>query len=179
MGGFIDGLNKNAGAVQAVFAGVVALATLIYVALTGGMWREMRLTNRRMVRPNVQVVFGHGPNAWPDYRVSVENIGNVPVYDVRITADPPDLALFHLGPPFGTAIPVLAERVKLETCLPVYVGDFDKIPDGTRLTFTATYQLADGKPAPVQRFSYDMDLYKRLLSPRVQNVNDHVILPGS
>ena len=46
--------------------------------------------------------------------------------------------------------------------------DFDQIPSGTRLTFTAAYELVDGSPYPAQTFSYDMDLYKQLLRPRTE-----------
>ncbi len=37
--------NNNAGAIQAFFAIVVGIATVVTVLLTGLMWREMRYTN--------------------------------------------------------------------------------------------------------------------------------------
>lgn len=87
---FISFLNENTGAIQTVSAGVVAIATAIYVVYTAGMFRQMRYSNRRLEAANVQALLEPGRSRGSLFELAIKNSGNVSVYNVGVSVDPED-----------------------------------------------------------------------------------------
>ena len=110
--GFLQSLNANAGAIQTLFAGCVAIATVAYAILTKHMWSEMRLTNERLYRPNVVAVLEPWLHGSSLFELVVRNAGAVAVHDVKVDIKPDDMPCMTerlLGElcVFGAPIPIL------------------------------------------------------------------------
>jgi hypothetical protein len=164
---FIEWLNKNSGAMTIIFSGLVALATLIYAILTGMMWFEMRYTNKRLERPNVNAIFETSSSYAPLTKLIIKNIGCVPVYELAISIDPldfpglrpykflKDISLFH------RSIPVLCESQEISTLLFSFLEIKETPFVDSILTFKLSYKTPKGKTCQ-QSYSYDLAVYKRL-----------------
>src|SRR3990172_952596 len=171
-------LNKNSGAIQGVFAGVVALATIVYAFLTAKMWQEMRYTNERLNEPNVQAVLEQGKKIGHWFELAIKNIGNVSVYDVAVDVNPKDFpgfttqALRELNL-FNVPIPILTERQEIRTILFDYrsaVSDKDK---DTTISFTILYSTANGKKYS-QIYSYNLNIYWDMVDMSAKSLDDIV-----
>jgi hypothetical protein len=164
----ISNLNENSGAIQAFCAFVIAIVTIVYVVFTARMWREMRRTNERLDRPNVQAVLAFKRPYVAVLGLTIKNWGTVPVYDVRVDIDPRDLpgltrdtVLGDLNL-FNTSIPVLTEREEISTLLLDWrraKGDREKAP---KVTFTVSYNTADGN-RKTQIYTYNLSVYENLV----------------
>ena len=171
-------LNKNAGAIQGIFAGVVAIATVVYAFLTSKMWQEMRYTNERLNEPNVQAVIGQGKKVGYWFELVIKNIGNVSVYDVSIDVSPKDFpgfttqALRELNL-FNVPISVLTEGQEIRTILFDYrsaVSDKDK---DTIISFTISYSTANGKKYS-QVYNYNLNIYWDMVDMSAKSFDDIV-----
>jgi hypothetical protein len=80
---FIEFLNKNAGALSAVFSGVVTVATVVYAWLTARLVQETRQMRQVQTEPRVQVTY-RTRDEWINFLdVSVKNIGLGPAQNLR------------------------------------------------------------------------------------------------
>lgn len=76
-------LNDNAGALQALFAGIVTLATVAYVLLTRELALETRAMRRAGSEPRIAIYPEPSPRAGTVLDLVIENIGAGSAYDVR------------------------------------------------------------------------------------------------
>jgi hypothetical protein len=86
----ISFLDENAGTVQSTFAGIVAVATAIYVFYTARMFGQMRYSNQRLEAANDRALLEPGRRQGCLFELTIRNSGNVSVRDVSIDVDPED-----------------------------------------------------------------------------------------
>lgn len=79
---YIDYLNKNAGALSTVFAGVVMLATVISAILTIALVKETRKLREVQTEPQIEITACPNPQMASIFTLLVKNIGLGPAYDV-------------------------------------------------------------------------------------------------
>lgn len=162
----ISFLNENLGLIQLLFACMVAIATVSYAFLTSMMWKEMRQTNERLERPNVQAILEPGRSWGPLFELTIKNSGNSTVYDVKISMSPKDLpswgdrVVSELSL-FNVPIPVLAEGQELRTKLFLYSEVVKSKGADTKITFEVRYKTFDGR-AQTQTYDYRLDVYEGL-----------------
>ena len=163
---FFKFLNANGGAIQTMFAGLVALATVAYVALTKRMWSEMRQTNERLDRPNVVAVLEPCRAVSSIFELVLRNTGAVSVHDVTVDIAPrtcPGMTERTLGEleAFAEPIPVFSEGEQLRTLLLDYriVASAGRLEDP--ITITVAYTTTRGRKAS-QSFVYRMSVYRGL-----------------
>jgi hypothetical protein len=83
MGELIAFLNANSGALNLLFAAVVAAATVVYAWLTAKLVSETRRLRQVQTEPHIEV-FYRSRDEWISLLdVVAKNIGNGPAYDVR------------------------------------------------------------------------------------------------
>lgn len=85
MATFIDFLNANAGALNLLFAGVVAVATVIYARLTARLVDETRRLRQVQTEPHIEVFYRPRDEWISLLDVVAKNIGNGPAYDIKFT----------------------------------------------------------------------------------------------
>lgn len=158
--------NENAAAIQALFAIVVGLATVVYAFLTAKMWREMRQTNERLDRPNIIAVLEPGRRSPQLFEFALRNIGNASVYDVSVDVDPSSAEGLDKSPIgeislFKNVIPVLIPEAEFRTKLFIYSELAKAQGEDVAFTFQVTYKTANGKEYK-QVFNYGLDIYKNL-----------------
>lgn len=154
---------------------VVALATVSYMVFTGLMWMEMRRTNQRLDRPNIQVILEPGRRWGSLFELAVTNAGNAAVYDVRLDVTPDDtpglsgkLKDLNL---FNKPIPVLTERQEIRT-IAFFYGNVIKLEQRYHtISFSVKYKTADGKEH-VQAYTYDLGVYYDLPSSADKTLKD-------
>jgi hypothetical protein len=79
---WLDQVNKNAGALSAIFSGVVTVATVIYAWLTAKLVNETRRMREAQTEPHIQVAY-RTRDEWINLLdVAVRNIGLGPAYDI-------------------------------------------------------------------------------------------------
>jgi hypothetical protein len=79
----LEFLNKNSGALSALFSGVVTVATVVYAWLTAKLVEETRQMRMVQTEPRVQVTY-RVSEEWINFLdVSIRNIGLGPAYDLR------------------------------------------------------------------------------------------------
>jgi hypothetical protein len=82
MSDILDVLNKNSGALSAVFSGVVTVATVIYAWLTAKLVQETRQMRQVQTEPRIQVTYRVSDH-WINFLdISVRNIGLGPAHDI-------------------------------------------------------------------------------------------------
>lgn len=79
----LDTLNKNSGALSAVFSGVVTVATVIYAWLTAKLVQETRQMRQVQTEPRIQVTYRVSEHWINLLDVSVRNIGLGPAHDIQ------------------------------------------------------------------------------------------------
>lgn len=168
--------NENAAAIQALFAIVVGIATVVYAFLTAKMWREMRQTNERLDRPNIIAVLEPGSHWAQLFEFALRNIGNASVYDVSVDVDPSDVEGFDNLPIseislFRNVIPVLIPEAEFRTKLFLYSDLVKTRGEDVAFTFQVTYKTADGNNH-TQEFNYGLDIYKGLSVFNEGNLQD-------
>lgn len=83
MSDFLDQLNKNSGALSAVFSGVVTVATVIYAWLTAKLVQETRQMREVQTEPRIQITY-RVRDEWINLLdIAVRNIGLGPAYEVK------------------------------------------------------------------------------------------------
>jgi hypothetical protein len=83
MSDILDQLNKNSGALSAVFSGVVTVATVFYAWLTAKLVKETRQMREVQTEPRIQVTYRISEH-WINFlEISVRNIGLGPAHDIQ------------------------------------------------------------------------------------------------
>ncbi|MGH8856650.1 MAG: hypothetical protein ACREXG_01240 [Polaromonas sp.] len=89
---WLDQINKNSGALSAIFSGVVTVATVIYAWLTAKLVNETRRMREAQTEPHIQVTY-RTRDEWINLLdVAVRNIGLGPAYDITF-----QLRAEHIG----------------------------------------------------------------------------------
>jgi hypothetical protein len=167
---FLD-LNTNAGAVTAIF-------TAIYVFGTFLMWWEMRKSRLRLDEPNIQISL-EPQLRWGNFLdLLVENIGNIPVYDLKLTIYPSGLKtrgdknLEDLNL-FKKTIPVFGVGQKIKTFAISYI-DFVNKDQSRKIRFVAEYRTGNNKKRIVQEYDFDLEVYLGMTALSEKSLNDVV-----
>jgi hypothetical protein len=173
---FIDFLNKNAGAIQTLFAGAVTVATIVYVCLTRRMWQEMRLTNERVDQPNVIVALERGRSFGSLFDLWIRNSGDVPVYEVVLDFSPKDLPGLMDGVVgntglFSAPIPVLTRGQELRTAILNLIEVNQAGKADTTMTFSVSYKTSRGKPI-TQTYCYNLKVFMGLIHADGKDIDD-------
>jgi hypothetical protein len=173
---FIDFLNANAGAIQGIFAGAVAIATVFYVFLTKRMWQEMRRTNERLDQPNVIVSLERGRSFGSLFDLWIRNAGDVPVYEVTLDFSPKDLpgvmegAIGSTGL-FSAPIPVLTKGQELRTAILNLIEVNQAGKADTTVTLSVSYKTSHGKSI-TQTFQYNLKVFMGLMYADGKGIDD-------
>jgi hypothetical protein len=157
-------LDEHAGALQAVFALVVAASTVAYVRYTKRMWAEMRETNRQLNKADIQIGFEPGSASKTVWDLVIRNTGYVALLDVSLSVDPPDFpGLGGTGVGglaiFSRHIPILLPKGEIRTAFLNLIPALRR-EDG-RLKFRARYHTSL-HPETAQEFVYDLKAYEGL-----------------
>lgn len=88
MAEFFSYLNQNAGALQAIFALVVAVATVVYAWLTYKLVAETRRMRRAQSEPRIEVFFRPSDISVNFLEFVVKNIGLGAAYDIKFSVEP-------------------------------------------------------------------------------------------
>ncbi len=84
---FITFLNANGGALNLIFAAVVAAATVVYAWLTAKLVGETRRLRQVETEPHIEV-FYRPRDEWINFvDIVVKNIGSGPAYDLKFSYD--------------------------------------------------------------------------------------------
>jgi hypothetical protein len=81
----IDFLNKNSGALNVVFTGVVTVATAVYAVLTWKLVTETRLMREVQTEPKLTVTLHSIDEAIHIVRLHFRNIGQGPAFGVKFS----------------------------------------------------------------------------------------------
>ncbi len=81
-------LNQNNGAINVLFAGVVAVSTLIYAMLTWRLVDETKEMRKAQTEPNICVTI-EPREEWINFiDMKIMNIGSGPAYDIKFKIEP-------------------------------------------------------------------------------------------
>ena len=81
----IDFLNKNSGALNVIFTGVVTIATAVYAVLTWKLVAETRLMREVQTEPRLSVTLRSIDEAIHIARLHFQNIGQGPAFNVKFS----------------------------------------------------------------------------------------------
>ncbi len=81
----IDFLNKNSGALNVIFTGVVTIATAVYAVLTWKLVTETRLMREVQTEPKLSVTLQSIDEAIHIVRLHFRNIGQGPAFGVKFS----------------------------------------------------------------------------------------------
>lgn len=85
MGNMIAFLNANAGALNLLFAAVVAAATAVYAWLTAKLVAETRRLRQVQTEPHIEIFYRPRDEWISLLDVVAKNIGNGPAYDIKLS----------------------------------------------------------------------------------------------
>jgi hypothetical protein len=80
-------LNENAGALNVVFALIVAASTVFYAVLTGKLVAETRRMRKAQTEPHVLVRAEPEFDRFDRVNIAVENTGSGPAYNIKFSLD--------------------------------------------------------------------------------------------
>ena len=173
----IGSLNDNAGAWQAIFAAVVAIFTAVYVIYTQRMWKEMRISRFKLEEPNIQISL-EPEKRWGNlFDLVIKNIGNVPVYDLKIDIEPSGIrgienhAIEEINL-FKNKMPVFSQGQELRTFVIDY-SSYISLKQPWQITFKAKYETPHGKGRQ-QAYTFDMKFYEGMSASNEKTLNDIV-----
>lgn len=175
--GLLNFFDIHAGSITAIFTMSIAIFTMIYVGGTLLMWLEMRKSRQRLDKPNIQISL-EPQERWGNlFDLVVENLGNVPVYNLRLQIEPKDSKTMgnrKLGDLnlFKKTIPVFGIGQRLRT-LAVYYVDFIHSDQPKKISFIAKYKDNDNK-SYVQRYDFDMEIYLGMSASSEKTLKDVV-----
>lgn len=140
----------------------LVIITGIYAYFTLLMVREMKKSRHKLDEPNIQISLEPQVRWGNFFDLIIENLGNVPVYDLKLSINPKNLKTFgdkkledmNL---FNKIIPVFGVRQKLKTLAISYV-DFIHSDQPKQISFTAEYKTKDNK-LRAQSYDFDMEVY--------------------
>ena len=135
---------------------------IIYLLGTFLMWSEARASRIRQDEPHIQMYIEPDEKKPQLFKLIVENLGPVPIYNLKIkvnhhglvTTDGRKLEELTI---FNHQIPVLGIQRKLRTVLISFPENHNKA--SRKINFLAEYQRRDGK-FKKQRFDFDIALYE-------------------
>ena len=87
MAEIVSFLNANAGALNLLFAALVAVATVVYAWLTAKLVGETRRLRQVQTEPHIEVFYRPRDEWISLFDIVVKNIGNGPAYDIKFTWD--------------------------------------------------------------------------------------------
>lgn len=159
------------------FAALNAFFTATYTYLTLLMVREMQKSREKLDEPNIQVSLEPQMRWGNFFDLIVENLGNVPVYDLKLSIEPSglktigdkkleDLSLFR------KAIPVFGVRQKIKTFAIEYVN-FINSDQPKQINFTAEYKTKNNERR-VQSYDFDMEVYLKMSCESEKSLTDVV-----
>jgi len=156
---------------------MLVLLTAVYVVGTLLMWFEMRQTRLKTEESNIQVTLEPQARWGNFFDLVIANIGNTPVYDLKISMEPKGLKT--LGDRklddinlFKRNIPVFGKGQTLSTFAISYV-DFINSEQQKQITFTADYKTGNGKKR-TQAFDFDLEVYKNMSASSESSLGDVV-----
>lgn len=85
MAAIVQFLNTNAGVINLLFGGIVAVATVVYAVLTSRLVRETRRLREVQTEPHIELSFRSRDEIMSLIDIVVVNIGSGPAYDVKVT----------------------------------------------------------------------------------------------
>lgn len=85
---FLDYLNKNSGAFNVLFSGVVAISTVVYAVLTWRLVSETRRMRHAQTEPKIAVTYRSREEWMALVDIVVKNIGLGPAYDIKFEIAP-------------------------------------------------------------------------------------------
>jgi hypothetical protein len=148
----IDWLNENAGVANLLFSAVVAVATVFYALLTKALVNETRRMREAQTEPQITVRVESSETYINIVLIFIENIGNGPAYDLKLTSDP-DFTGYNARPlsefgPFKHGVKFMAPRQTIVTLLANLVGRGSELEDPNsafNFTVRAQYRGALGQ----------------------------------
>jgi hypothetical protein len=83
MSDLLDQINKNSGALSAIFSGVVTVATVFYAWLTVKLVHETRQMRKVQTEPRIEVTYRIRDEGINFLDIVIRNIGLGPAYDIK------------------------------------------------------------------------------------------------
>jgi hypothetical protein len=136
----LDFLNRNSGALTALFSLVVSAATVFYAVLTRRLVSETARMREAQTEPSVAIRIEPHEAHLNIIMLVIENVGPGPAYDVSLTCEP-DFIMHRAQPVSGLGFfkhgfKYLAPGQRLRTFLTSIAGKGDEISDlGGRYRF--------------------------------------------
>jgi len=135
----------------------------------------MKKSRQKLDEPNIQISLEPQVRWGNFFDLIVENLGNVPAYDLKLSIEPSglktigdkkleDLNLFH------KLIPVFGVRQKIKTFAIAYV-DFINSDQPKKISLTAEYKTKDND-SRVQSYDFDMDVYLKMSCESEKSLTD-------
>ncbi|NBJ14039.1 MAG: hypothetical protein FNP40_00375 [Dehalobacter sp. 4CP] len=85
---FLDFLNKNSGAVNAISTIGLTIITLIYVLLTRNISKETKMMRIAQTEPNISAIIQSEEDCIKFIHLIIKNIGLGPAYNVKFKINP-------------------------------------------------------------------------------------------
>ncbi len=85
---FLDFLNKNSGAVNAISTIGLTIVTLIYVILTWNISKETKMMRIAQTEPNISAIIQSEEDCINFINLIIKNIGLGPAYNVKFKINP-------------------------------------------------------------------------------------------
>lgn len=85
---FLDFLNKNGGAVNAISTIFLTIVTLLYVILTWNISKETKIMRMAQTEPNISAIIQSEDSNINFIDLIIKNIGLGPAYDVKFKINP-------------------------------------------------------------------------------------------
>jgi hypothetical protein len=164
MSGLLEILNQNSGALSVLFSAVVAVATIVYAALTWTLVSETRRMRRAQTEPKIAIILADNEDLFGLIDIVVQNIGLGPAYKIR----------FRLGSNIETSafkglkemgfirdgIKYLAPAQKLKSHLTSFIGNTDEMIR-TSLDIKVNYEDSTSKNHE-DSFSLDLSFLENI-----------------
>jgi len=164
----IDFLNKNSGAIIAIFTGIYVMGTFL-------MWFEMKKSRERLDEANIQITLEPQERYGQFFDLVIENLSNVPVYELKLSIEPKglktkgDRKLEDLNL-FKKVIPVFGVNQKIRTLALFYI-DFIHSDQPKQIKFIAEYKTRY-KKIKRQEYEFDLEIYFEMSYRSRKDLND-------
>ncbi len=161
----LTALNANAGALQVLFAGVVAIATVVYAVLTWRLVSETKRMRRAQTDAKVTIAVSSREEYLNFVDLVVRNEGVGPAYNVQFEVeqlgDGGDASVFELiqGMGFiGKGLDYFSPQQQIRSFLASMTEDFE-LKMNTRLRVRISYSTASGNRVTDQ-YVLDFSVFK-------------------
>lgn len=154
---------------------MLVILTAVYVGGTFLMWWEMRSSRIRMDAPNLQILLEPQIRWGNFFDLVISNIGNVPIYDLKLTILPKGLNTLGTRKLedinlFKKSMPVFGKGQSLRTFAVMY-PDFINSDQSKEIMFIAEYKTFNGKKFK-QEYRFDMEVYRNMSASNESNLSD-------